>query len=79
MLLSLVPNEKVLGVQLDENLTWIEHISKVSKKMSTNVWLFSKIKKYMSVEHRVLFYKSNIQPHIDYAIKNNRWEDDSPV
>ena len=65
--LSLVSNEKVLGVQLDKNLTWAEHISKVSKKMSTNVWLLSKIKRYLSVEHRVLFYKSYIQPHLDYA------------
>ena len=65
--LSLVSNEKVLGVQLDKNLTWAEHISKVSKKMSTNVWLLSKIKRYLSVEHRVLFYKSYIQPQLDYA------------
>ena len=65
--LTLVSHEKVLGVQLDKNLTWAEQINKVSNKMSTNVWLLSKIKRYLSVEHRVLFYKSNIQPHLDYA------------
>lgn len=67
MPLSLVSNDKVLGIQVDNNLTWSEHISKVSKKMSTNVWLLSKIKSYLSVEHRLLFYKSYIQPHLDYA------------
>lgn len=67
MHLSLVSNEKVLGVQIDDNLSWTQHVSKISKKISTNVWLLSKIKNYLSVEHRILFYKSYIQPHIDYA------------
>ena len=42
-------------------------MSKVSKKVSTKVWLLSKIQRYLSVKHRVLFYKSCIQPHLDYA------------
>ena len=65
--LSLVSSEKVLGVQVDNNLSWTDHVSKVSKKMSTNIWLLSKIKRYLSVEHRVLFYKSYVQPHLDYG------------
>lgn len=65
--LSVVSNEKILGVQVDDNLTWTDHISKVCRKMSSNVWLLSKIRPYLSQEHRVLFYKSYIQPHIDYA------------
>ena len=35
--------------------------------MSANIWLLSRIKWYLSIEHRVVFYKSYIQPHIDYA------------
>ena len=65
--LSLVSSEKVLGVQVDNNLSWTDHVSKVSKKMSTNIWLLSKIKRYLSVEHRVLFYKSYVHPHLDYG------------
>ena len=67
MPLTAVKNEKGFGVQVDDNLTWNDHISKTSKKMSTYVWLLSKIRSYLSVDHRVLFYKSYIQPHIDYA------------
>ena len=52
---------------MDNNLMWTDHISNVSKKMSTNIWLLSRIKRYLSIEHRVVFYKSYIQPHIDYA------------
>lgn len=64
---STVSNEKVLGVVIDNNLTWAEHVSKMAKKMSTNIWLMSKIKYYLSLEHRLIFYKSYIQPHLDYA------------
>ena len=47
MALSQVPTEKVLGVQVDNNLMWTDHISNVLKKMSTNIWLLSRIKKIL--------------------------------
>ena len=62
-----VSNEKVLGVHIDNNLLWGQHVSKVTKKMSSNIWLLSKVKNYLSKEHRVIYYKSYIQPHLDYA------------
>ena len=65
--LSTVPSKKVLGVQIDNNLLWTEHISKVAKKMSTNIWLLSQVKRYLSKEHRLIFYRNYIQPHIYYA------------
>ena len=65
--LSNVLNEKVLGVQIDNNLSWREHISKIVKKMSTNIWLLSKIKNYLSINHRITYYRSYVQPHLDYA------------
>ena len=36
---------------------------KLQKKMSSNIWLLSKVKSYFSKEHRVMYYKS----HLDYA------------
>lgn len=62
-----VTNDKVLGVHIDNNLSWDEQVSKVAKKMAKNIWLLSKIKGYLSREHRVIYYRSYIQPHIDYA------------
>ena len=67
MPLSQISTEKVLGVQVDNNLMLTDHISNVSKKMSTNIWLLYRIKRYLPIEHRDVFYKSYIQPHIDYA------------
>ena len=62
-----VSNEKVLGVQIDNNLLWRDHVRKVTKPMFSNIWLLSKVKSYLSKEHRVMYYKSYIQPHLDYA------------
>ena len=64
--LNSVENEKVLGVGIDNNLTWSIHINFIAKKISSNLLLLSKLKDYLSTEHRVPFYKTYIQPHIDY-------------
>ena len=65
--LQTVTNDKILGVFVDNNLMWSEHIKHISKKIASNIWLLSKIKTFLSREHRVQFYKSYIQPHIDFC------------
>ena len=65
--LKIVETEKVLGLHIDNNLTWSVHIYSIAKKISSNLWLLSKLKEYLSTEHRVQFYKTYIQPHIDYC------------
>ena len=62
-----VDNDKVLGVHIDNNLTWSIHIQFIVKKISSNMWLLSKLKEYLSLGHRVQFYKTYIQLHIDYC------------
>ena len=62
-----VQNDKVLGVHIDNNLTWTVHTEFIAKKISSNLWLLSKLKEYLSTEHRVQFYKTYLQPHIDYC------------
>ena len=64
---SLISNDKILGVFVDQNLTWSDHIRHLSKKITSSIWLLSKVKKFLSQEHRILFYKSYIQPHIDFC------------
>ena len=64
---NIVSCDKLLGVQIDENLSWAEHIKSVTLKMTRNIWLLSQISKYLSISHRITFYKSFIQPHIDYC------------
>ena len=46
-----VDNDKVLGVHIDNNLTWSIHIQFIVKKISSNLWLLSKLIEYLSLEH----------------------------
>ena len=65
--LNMISKDKILGVYVDNNLTWSEHIKHLSRKITSSIWLLSKIKKFLSQCHRVQFYKSYIQPHIDFC------------
>ena len=65
--LSMISNDKILGVFVDQYLTWSDHIRHLSKKITSSVWLLLKVKKLLSQEHGILFYKSYIQPHIDFC------------
>ena len=63
----MISNDKILGVFVDNNLTWSNHIKYLTKKIASSIWLLSKIKKFLSQAHRVQFYKLYIQPHIDFC------------
>ena len=59
--------DKILGVHVDDNLMWNDHFQYVLKKISTYLWLLSKIRFYLSVEHRLMFYNAYIKPHFVYC------------
>ena len=59
--------DKILGIHVDNNLTWQIHFSFLSKKISSYLWLLSKIRTCLSTEHRLLFYNAYINPHFDYC------------
>lgn len=59
--------DKILGVHVDEHLIWNSHIQQVCKKISSYLWLLSKIRTFLSTEHRLLYYKAYIKPHFDYC------------
>ena len=63
----MISNDKILGVFVDNNLTWTYHIKHLTKKLTSSIWLLSKIKKFLSQDHRIQFYKSYIQPHLDFC------------
>ncbi len=61
-------SNKLLGVIIDKNLTLKLHIDKTAKSICRNIVLLRVIRKYLSHQTRITFYKSYIQPHIDYWI-----------
>ena len=65
--LQLTRCEKVLGIHIDENLTWTNHFQHVSKKISSYLWLLFQIKSYLPLKQRVLFNNAYIKPHFEYC------------
>ena len=65
--LKLSSNEKILGINIDENLVWNGHYQYISKKIASSFWLLSQIKSFLSVDDKLLFYNAYIRPHLEYC------------
>ena len=65
--LQITTGDKILGVNIDENLVWNNHYQFVCKKVSSYIWLLSRISHFLSTEHKLLYYKSYIQSHFNYC------------
>ena len=59
--------EKLLGVVIDQNLSWDLQVDSVIKKCNSLLHLLSRIKIYLSRETRMLFFNAYIFPHLDYC------------
>jgi hypothetical protein len=66
--LERVNRTKFLGVIIDENLTWKNHIDGITKTISRNIGIINKLKYF--VPERILFtlYCSLVLPYINYGI-----------
>ena len=73
--LQQVNQQKVIGVVVDENLKWREHVNGVYKKIYQTIALFRRIKQFLLQWSRILFYNSYIMPHSDYCM--TLWGDSS--
>ena len=60
-------NEKLLGVKIDPCLKWSMQVDQLCSKVSSRIYLLSRIKQYLNLESRKLFYTGYILPLIDYC------------
>ena len=58
-----VTTEKLLGINIDQNLEWTEQIDTICSKIN----LLSKIKNSLPLESRKLYYNAYILPILDYC------------
>ena len=65
--LSNVDAFEYLGVLIDNKLKMNSQVDKIFKKVSTKLYTFSLIRKYMSLKIALLTYKVMILPHFDYV------------
>ena len=62
---------KVLGLLIDQNLSWKYHIDFICSKISRLIGLLWRIRSNLDKATMILFYNSYILPHLDYAV--NIW------
>ena len=59
--------EKLLGVHINNSLNWSFHIESTLNKCNSLLFLLNRIKQYLNVPTRKLFYNAYILPHLDYC------------
>ena len=60
-------SEKLLGVHINNSLSRSTHIDSTLKKCNSLLFLLNRIKKYLNIPTRKLFYNAYILPHLDYC------------
>ena len=58
---------KLLGVHIDENLNFTEHISKLCIKASKKAGVLSRLRNLIPCKAKLLLYKSFILPYLTYC------------
>ena len=62
-----VNKQKPLGVYIDENLLWTDHIDHLCSTILSKISLLRQLSSYISVEVQTLYYQGYILPLIDYG------------
>ena len=63
-----VESDKLLGVHIDTSLNFNKHVDTVCKSISSKLALLRRIKRYLPIEYRKLFYNAYILPSLDYCL-----------
>ena len=59
--------EKMLGVIIDKELTWHDHVDNVCKIVNSKLALLRRIKPFIDTTTRISFYNGYILPILDYC------------
>ena len=66
--LQRVDNTKFLGVTIDENLLWKNHIDGITKTISRNIGMINKLKFFIPERILRTLYCTLVLPYINYGI-----------
>ena len=59
---------KLLGLEIDQELTFIPHIDKLCKKLSQRIGILKKIRHCLPLRYCLFFYNAMIRPLMTYVI-----------
>ena len=60
-------NQKLLGIHIDDKLSWSTHIDNLCSTISSKISLLRQLSKYVSIDVQKKFYQGYILPLIDYG------------
>ena len=61
-----VDTHKLLGLHVDNSLTWSVHVTKLCSKLRSRLYLFNQVKWLMLIHARKLYFSGMVQSLIDY-------------
>lgn len=73
--MSNVFSATLLGLDIDSHLSFSQYVDKICKKLSQRIALLRKIRVYLPLRQRLLYYNSIIHPIITYASVIWSWFD----
>ena len=62
-----MPSVKFLGVTLDQNLTWTNHINSVLKSITKSTGMIAKLRHYTNKNTLKLIYYALVYPYLTYG------------
>lgn len=62
------PHAKFLGITIDDKLTWKQHISEVSKKLSKSNGVINRLKNFLPKKSLLTLYNALVLPHLNYSL-----------
>ena len=65
--ISQVHQHKLLGVTLDDEFLWTQHIDYISKKVSRNIYLLRQLKHYANSHALKIFFHAHCMSYLNYA------------
>ena len=60
-------SEKLLGIRLDNTMSWVSHVEAIIKKFNSLLFLFNRIKQCLLFPIRKFFCNAYVLPHLDYC------------
>ena len=65
--LELVPSAKLLGLEIDSELSFTSHVEKLCKKLSQRIGVLKKIRSCLPTKQRLLYYNTMIRSVLHYV------------
>ena len=65
--LEKVNSVKCLDVDIDEYLTWDNHMLSIRQKVTLNLGVLRRVKPFLKTENLIVIYRSIIEPYFTYC------------